>query len=52
MRAGTVIWIVIAVLVVCCCFTHRRVIRALSRHEPMPKAPKWHFWVSEKNRRG
>ena len=52
MRAGTVIWIVIAVLVVCCCFTHSRVIRALIKHEPMPKAPDWHFWVKKENRRG
>jgi len=51
MNAGTVIWIVVAALVVCCCFTHRRVIKALVKHEPMPKAPKWHFWVPAKGRR-
>lgn len=51
MSAGTIILIVIAVLLVCCCITHRRVIRALVKHEPMPKAPKWHFWVPEKGRR-
>ena len=52
MSAGTIILIVVAVLLVCCCITHRRVIRALVKHEPMPKAPKWHFWVPEKDRRG
>ena len=40
MSTGTIVWIVAAVLVVCCCITHRRVIRALVKHEPMPKAPK------------
>ena len=30
----------------------RRVIRALIKHEPMPKAPKWHVWVKKENRRG
>ena len=43
-----VIIIVAAVLIVCWCFTHRRVIRALVRHEPMPKAPKWHFWCRDR----
>ena len=42
MSAGGIIRIIIAVLVLCCCYTHRRVIRALIKHEPMPKAPKWH----------
>lgn len=41
-----VVLIVLAVL--CCGFTHRRVIKALLKHEPMPPAPKWHFWC--KNR--
>lgn len=26
-------------------------IRALIKHEPMPKAPKWHFWVRKEKRR-
>lgn len=52
MSSGTIIWIILAVLVVCCCFTHRRVIRALVKHEPMPKAPKWHVWVPRDGRRG
>ena len=51
MSAGTIIWIIVAILVVCCCFTHRRVIRALIKGEPMPKAPKWHCWVKKENRR-
>jgi len=51
MSAGTIIWIIVAVLVVCCCFSHRRVIAALLKHEPMPKAPKWHCWVKQENRR-
>ena len=51
MEKSTIIWIVVVVLVLCCCYTHRRVIKALFNHEPMPKAPKWHFWVAPKNRR-
>ena len=51
MKPGTVVGFVICVLVVCCLFTHRRVIRALIQHEPMPKAPKWHCWVKKENRR-
>ena len=35
----------------CCAFTHRRVIEAAVKHEEMPKAPKWHFWVKKENRR-
>lgn len=45
MIAGTIIWIIAAALVVCC-FTHRRVIRALIGHEPMLKAPRRHVRVS------
>ena len=51
MSTGAIIGIIVAVLVLCCCFTHRRVIRALIKHEPMPKAPKWHVWVKPENRR-
>ena len=51
MEKSTIIWIVVLVLVLCCCYTHRRVIKALFNHEPMPKAPKWNFWVDPKNRR-
>lgn len=43
--------IIICLLLACCCFTHRRVIKALINHEPMPKAPKWHVWVKPENRR-
>lgn len=46
----------IAAIVVCalllCCFTHRRVLSALIKHQPMPKAPNWHCWVKKENRRG
>ena len=52
MSTGGIIGIIIAVLMLCCCFTHRRVIKALINHEPMPKAPKWHCWVKKENRRG
>ena len=45
-------WIVVVLLVLCCLFTHRRVIKALVKHEPMPKAPAWHVWVKKENRRG
>ena len=51
MKRGSMILIVVCLLVLCCCITHRRVIRALIRREPMPKAPKWHFWVKKENRR-
>ena len=37
MKTGTIIAIIVCVLVACCLFTHRRVIRALIKHEPMPK---------------
>ena len=30
MKTGTIIWIVVCLLVLCCLFTHRRVIKALS----------------------
>ncbi len=52
MKAGTVIAIACAAVVTCCVYTHRRVIRALITGEEMPKAPEWHFWVPEENRRG
>lgn len=52
MSTGGIIGIIVAVPVVCCCITHHRVIRALIKHEPMPKAPKWHCWVKKENRRG
>ena len=42
---------IIAVILVLCCFTHRRVILALLQRQPMPKAPAWHFWVKKENRR-
>ncbi len=51
MSTGAIIGIIVAVLALCCCFTHRRVIAALIQHKPMPKAPKWHVWVKKENRR-
>ena len=51
MKPGYIVLIVVCVLLLCCCFTHQRVIRALIKHEPMPKAPKWHFWVKKEGRR-
>ena len=45
---GKIIAIVVCLLVLCCLYTHRRVIKALIKHEPMPQAHKWHFGV--KNR--
>lgn len=51
MPIGAIIGIIIGVLLLCCCLVHRRVIKALIKHEPMPKAPKWHVWVKPENRR-
>ena len=34
-----------------CAFVHRRVIKAMIKHEPMPKAPEWHLWIKPENRR-
>jgi hypothetical protein len=51
MKMGTVIGVAAVVLVGCCLYTHRRVIKAVVKHEEMPKAPKWHCWVKEENRR-
>ena len=51
MSTGAVIGIIVGVLALCCCFTHRRVIAALIRRKPMLKAPKWHVWVKKENRR-
>ena len=52
MSTGLIIEIgIIFLLICCCCFVHRRVIKALLKHEPMPKAPKWHCWIPKKNRR-
>ena len=51
MKKGVVIAIAAALLVLCCLYTHRRVIRAWIKHEPMPKAPKWHVWVKPEDRR-
>ena len=45
---GIMIAGVICALFLCYGFTHRGVIRALIKHEPMPPAPKWHFWCKNK----
>lgn len=52
MKASTVALLIACPLLTACVYTHRRVIRALVNGEPMPKAPNWHCWVSEENRRG
>lgn len=39
MNGGTIALCVVGAAVACCAFTHRRVISALIKHEPMPKAP-------------
>lgn len=41
-----------ALLVLCCGFTHRRVIKAVIKGEEMPKAPAWHCWLPKDKRRG
>lgn len=51
MSKGFVIGFAACALVGCCLYTHRRVIKAVVSGEPMPKAPKWHVWVKEENRR-
>lgn len=42
---------IIALLIGCCVWIHRRVIKSMITGEEMPKAPKWHVWVSEEKRR-
>ena len=51
MKKRSIIIIALLLLVACCLFVHRRVIKALLRHEPLPKAPGWHFWVAAGDRR-
>ena len=46
-----IISIIMAVMFVSCLFVHRRVVRAIIKHEEMPKAPKWHSWVPKDKRR-
>lgn len=50
MKKETMIWIIVCALVACFVCIHRRVIRALIRHEPMPAAPKWHVWCKDRRR--
>ena len=40
----------VCLLFVCCAIVHRRVIKSLVTGSEMPKAPKWHTWVSEDKR--
>jgi len=42
---------VLVFLIICFLYAHRYVIRARIKHEPMPKAPKWHTWVKPEDRR-
>ena len=51
MKASTIVGIAAVALVACCLYTHRRVIKAVVNHEPMPKAPKWHVWVKPEGRK-
>ena len=41
---------VVAASTLACLYVHRRVIKAVIKGEPIPKAPAWHCWV--KNRVG
>lgn len=52
MDAKIIVGVVVCGVVGCCLYTHRRVIKALVKGEPMPKAPNWHVWVKKENRRG
>ena len=52
MKTGIIVGVALGVAVGCCLYTHRRVIKALINGESMPKAPSWHVWVKEENRRG
>ena len=45
------LWIVILLLVLCCAFVHRRVIKAIFTGSEMPKAPSWHIWVAKDKRK-
>ena len=51
MKTGILVGIAVCVLAGCCLYTHRRVIKAAIKHEPMPKAPSWHVWVKKEDRR-
>ena len=52
-RKNTHMKIILAVvifLVICFLYAHRYVILARIKHEPMPKAPRWHTWVKPEDR--
>ena len=50
MKKKTIFVIIILLLITAFVFIHRRVIRAMIKGEPIPKAPAWHVWVPETNR--
>ncbi len=50
MKKKTIFVIIILLLITAFVFIHRRVIRAVIKGEPMPKAPSWHVWVPETKR--
>jgi len=50
MKKKTIFIIIILLLITVFVYIHRRVIHALIKGEPMPKAPSWHVWVPEKDR--
>ncbi len=45
MTKKTAIAVIVCLLCTGLVYVHRRAIRALIRREPVPPAPKWHFWV-------
>lgn len=53
MKKGSIsiVSIITGVMFIGCLFVHRRVIKAIIKHEEMPKAPKWHCWVPINKRR-
>lgn len=50
-KKGIVFLVLILAFAACMLYIHRRVIRAWLKGEEMPKAPKWHCWVSPEKRR-
>ena len=51
MKAKMFLGVIFALLVLGCCFVHRKVIMSLIKGEPMPKSPKWHCLIPEEGRR-
>ncbi|MCR4813406.1 MAG: hypothetical protein K5879_01110 [Lachnospiraceae bacterium] len=50
MKKNTIIMLILIVFAGGMLYAHRRVIKAFLNNEPMPKAPKWHFWVKQEER--